>query len=310
MVQTNLLTVTTQNMEYLAAVSEAELWGDAAAEVGVTPSALSQSLAELERRVGVTLFERSGRRRSLTADGEKAAEHAKHVLAAIGDLTRWAVAARAGRSGTVRLGLIDVAAVHHYPDAIKAFRTNFPEVELHLTVAASATLLNQVLSGQLDAALIVAPSQLPDNVTVTLAATEELAIYGPPNQPTGLPATWGPWVTFPAESHTRQHVARALRKLGAEFRIEAESHQPEVLRQMVELGMGWTVLPVAQAEVGPNPLVRAQRPPLLRRDLIVVQRAAASASTASTELIERLLASSTKPQTVEKSPTGKQGSEK
>ena len=52
-----------RQLEYLVAVADEPTWAHAAARVGVSPSALSQGLAELERRVGVALFERDGRRR-------------------------------------------------------------------------------------------------------------------------------------------------------------------------------------------------------------------------------------------------------
>jgi DNA-binding transcriptional LysR family regulator len=48
----HLPNISVQQLEYLAAVHEAPTWHDAAAAVGMTPSALSQGLAELERRLG------------------------------------------------------------------------------------------------------------------------------------------------------------------------------------------------------------------------------------------------------------------
>ncbi|MGK3946708.1 LysR family transcriptional regulator substrate-binding protein, partial [Streptomyces caeruleatus] len=79
------------------------------------------------------------------------------------------------------------------------------------------------------------------------------------------PRRWGPWVTFPAGSRTRAVIAEALREAGAPFEVVAESHQPEVLAERVRLGVGWTVLPVIQAERGPDPLKRAVKPELVRR---------------------------------------------
>ncbi|MBP7596286.1 MAG: LysR family transcriptional regulator, partial [Candidatus Microthrix sp.] len=54
---------------YLRAAARAPSWTEAAAQLGVTQSALSQGIAELERRLGITLFERLGRRRVLTSAG-------------------------------------------------------------------------------------------------------------------------------------------------------------------------------------------------------------------------------------------------
>ena len=54
-------------LEYLVAVQEAETWAEAAANLGVSQSALSQGLAELQRRLGVELFGWNGRRRIPTS---------------------------------------------------------------------------------------------------------------------------------------------------------------------------------------------------------------------------------------------------
>ena len=66
-----------------------------------------------------------------------------------------------------------------------------------------------------------------------------------------------------------------LRRLGAPLDVVAESHQPEVLREMVRLGTGWTVLPVSQAEYGDRPLGGGHL--LTTRNLVMATRAAAPA---------------------------------
>ncbi len=307
----SLLNVSTHQLEYLVAMERSPTLTQAANELGMSPSALSQALTELEKRVGLPLFQREGRTRTLSARGLEMARLADHVLAATRDLTLWARQAGEGRRGTVRMGLIDIAAVGYFPDTLMQFRTERPDVALNLTVAPSGDLLRQVVDGELDAAVVVAPpastqDQAPaetqtattlafgryPEVEVTTLLREDLAVYGPQETAGPRPPVerWGPWVTFPAGSHTRQHIAGAIRALGAEFRVEAESHQPEVLRQMVRLGMGWTVLPVIQAETEPNPLIRARRAPLLTRQLVVVRRRSAPIDPATAELMARLQA--------------------
>ena len=308
-----LLNVTTHQLQYLVTMDRVDTLGDAAELLGVSPSALSQGLSELERRVGLTLFERRGRVRTLSARGREMVAHAERILGATRDLTLWSQEAARGSRGTVRLGLIDIAAVDYFSEALLRFRTDRPDVELHLNVAPSGPLVEQLADGRLDVAVIVEPigpgpsappdglpdpdegavAGHPDLVAIELL-TEELAVYGPPGSARGartLPVDrWGPWVTFPSSSHTRRQVAEAVRALGAEFRVQAESHQPEVLRQLVHLGMGWTVLPVRQAESGPNPLVRARPTPLLTRRLILALRRATPIDPVTAELIERLRA--------------------
>lgn len=306
----NLLNVTTHQLQYLVTMDRVETLSQAAAELGVSTSALSQALSELERRTGLVLFERRGRARSLNGRGREMVAHAERVLGATRDLSLWAQDAAEGRRGSVRIGLIDIAAVAHFPDTLLRFRRDRPDAELHLTVAPSAALVEQVSDGRLDLAVVVEPHGHadvgdaggrpsderslpghPDLVAIDLLI-DELAVYGPPETAGRRPppARWGPWVTFPASSHTRRLVAAAVRSLGAEFRVEAESHQPEVLRQLVNLGLGWTVLPVLQAETEPNPLVRARRAPLLTRRLVAIRRRATPVDPLAAELTARLRA--------------------
>src|SRR5688572_26397008 len=99
--------LTVQQLEYLVAVADARTWAEAAAGIGVTQSALSQGLGELERRVGVTLFERAGRRRVLARSAQPVLDHARAVVAATQNLGEWAVRQRGGDLGELRVGMID-----------------------------------------------------------------------------------------------------------------------------------------------------------------------------------------------------------
>ena len=133
------------------AVADEPTWAVAARRVGVSPSALSQGLAELKSRLGLSLFgcEPVGRRRVLRSSAAPVLDHARRVLALTGDLVTWSDAVRGGRSGRVRVGMIDVAAVVHFPAVIAAFAAERPDVQLTLTVAPSAELLDGVHDGSL-----------------------------------------------------------------------------------------------------------------------------------------------------------------
>jgi DNA-binding transcriptional LysR family regulator len=260
-----------RQLEYLVAVAEEPTWALAAERVGVSASALSQGLAELERRVGVALFDRDGRRRLVRPAAQPVVAHARQVLGLTNDLARWADRIRSGRSGRLRLGMIDAAAVVHYPEHLRRFRTEHPDVDLLLRVSPSAQLLDLLTAGELDLVVCVEPPIVPSGVRLDPLLTEDLAVYGPPGQRIGRPATWGPWVLFPSGSHTRAVIVDLLRRLGAPLDVVAESHQPEVLREMVRLGTGWTVLPVSQAEYGDRPLGTGHR--LTTRNLVMATRA-------------------------------------
>lgn len=280
--------VTVQQLDYLAAVADAPTWAEAAARLGVTPSALSQGLAELERRLGIELFERVGRRRIIAEQSAPVLTYARNVLAQTSDLARWVERARSGSSGTLRVGMIDAAAIGHYPHVLRSFRIDRPDVDLTLRVAASADLLRSLEAGELDVAIVVGPEVRPADIDWVEVLEEPLAVYAPPGVESDDPSTWGPWVSFNATSHTRQLIAAAVLDAGAPFDVVAESNQPDVLREMVRLGMGWTVLPVIQAESEPAPLVRARSAPLLTRRLVAARRAGSVAHPLADALVAQL----------------------
>lgn len=266
-----LINISTQQLEYLVEAASAPTWAEAASRLGVTQSALSQGLSQLERRLAVPLFDRDGRRRVLRANAAPVLQFARAVVAQTRDLGRWADAVQGAERGAIRVGMIDLAAIVHFGSTLQQFRRDRPGVELHLAVGPSAALSEQLAAGELSLAVIVEPAVNTGDFDFTPLLTDKLAVYGPEGMSAPV-EEWGPWVTFPTGSHTRGLVARRLEELGATFEVVAESHQPEVLRGMVALGMGWTVLPVLQAEAEPNPLVPATAEPVLERRLVAARR--------------------------------------
>ena len=280
MVDPTLPNLTVQQLEYMVAAAVSPTRAAAAAGLGVTPSALTQGLAELERRVGVPLFERHGRQTRLRPQAAEVLAHARRGVAETRDLARWAETRRSGSAGTVRLGTIDAVAVHHRAAAIRRHRRVSPDLDLRLTVAPSGALLDSLRVGDLDLVVCVESADPPVGIDTVICLEEPLHAYAPDGAAVGAPATWGPWVTYPDGSHTRSVIAAGLMAVGAPFEVVAESNQPDVLREMVRLGMGWAVLPEAQAEAGVESLERVRRLPIGVRRLVVARRSGAPADAA------------------------------
>lgn len=284
----NLPDISIRQLEYLTAVADSPTWAAAADRVGVSASALSQGLAELERRIGVTLFDTVGRRRTLRPSAQPVLDHARRVVALTSDLTDWSTRLRSANTGRVRLGMIDIAAVVHFPEVLRAFRGEHPDVDLTLSVAPSAQLLGDLRDGSLDLAVCVAPPSVSAGISTVALFDEALRVVAPAHTVIGRPAEWGPWLMFPSDSHTRRVILERLRELGAPLLIAAESHQPEVLHQMARLGFGWAVLPVAQT-TSVDDVVAG--PELVRRLLVLAKRAGSVYDPAADELAARIAAS-------------------
>jgi len=213
-------------------------------------------------------------------------DHARHVVALTRDVVSWADRLRLADTGRVSLGMIDVAAVVHFPDVLRGFRSEHGGVDLRLTVAPSRSLLDDLQRGTLDLVVCVEPPQPMTGIEFVPLLIEPMIVYGPPGVPIDGPASWGPWVLFPEASHSRRLVIDRLRELGASTEVAAESHQPDVLREMVLLGLGWTVLPRSQGESERGELAVGEQ--ILERQLVVAQRAGAVTDPAVDELARRL----------------------
>ncbi len=281
-----------KQLRYLAAAVEHGSWTDAAKELNITTSAFTQGIAELERRLGVVLFAKEGRRRVPTAEASIAVGHARRILDELGALERWATLSQSGDVGTIRAGMIDTAAVHHFGDALVRFRSLHPDLAVHLTVRPSTELFAMLRSGDLDVVIAVAPDEAQD-LAMRPVVAEPLNIYAPPGVRPKQAGEWGPWVAFPESSRTRELIGRALRERGANYDVVAESSQPTVLREMVRLGMGWTVLVTADAEREPHALKPAFATPLAERVLMLAQRNDRPPSAALERFIAMLVSAAT-----------------
>lgn len=181
--------------------------------------------------------------------------------------------------------MIDAAAVGHYPDVIAGFRERHATVEFRLRVAPSGQLLDELESGTLDLVLCVEPGEPRRGIRIDPVMSEELAIITAGEAVPRDSRQWGPWVLFAEGSHTRGVIEQALVDLGAPLDVVTESNQPEVLRAMVALGEGWTVLPKVQAGEG----LRVGRV-IAERSLVLARRDGAAVDPVAEMFAEAVLA--------------------
>ena len=282
---------TIAQLEYLLAAIDTGSWSSGAIEVGVTPSAFGQGIRELENRLGLVLFDKRGRTRVPTTAAIGLADHARRVMGAYEGLDRWVRQTREGEKGAIRAGMIDTAAIHHFGDALMRFRTVHPDLDLRLSVSPSAQLIDELRRDEHDVIISIEPVDI-DDLDCTKLVAEPVYVYGPDGVATAPVQSWGPWVTFPEDSLTRNLAAQTLRSQGVTFNVVAESSQPAVIREMVRLGMGWTVLPAVDAESEPHALRRAVDKPIATRKISLIRLRDRSPSLALQRFIAMMMSES------------------
>lgn len=146
-----------KRMRYFVAVAECLHFGKAALRLNVVQPAISQQIRLLEEEIGVHLIERSSRKVSLTEAGKIYLVEAKRALQHVDMATQAAQEAASGLVGTLTIGFVDNAIWSPFPHVIRAFRKDFPKIELSLVQMARGAQLTALQNGTLDIAVIPGP---------------------------------------------------------------------------------------------------------------------------------------------------------
>ena len=162
----------------------------AAAQLHVTESAVSASLAALQHEVGTALFERHGRGLRLTESGAVFASYARRIL---GLLDESVVATRSGvapESGRLRLGALTTAGEYLVPGVLADFCAAYPDVEVTLEVGVRDHILQRLADHHLD--VVVGGRPLPGRGMVSRATRDNsLIVVAAPDYDADLAsATW------------------------------------------------------------------------------------------------------------------------
>ncbi|MES2354294.1 MAG: LysR substrate-binding domain-containing protein [Pseudomonadota bacterium] len=148
--------VTLQQLRVFTTVAKHLAFGKAADELCVTQPAVSMQIRELERAVGLPLFDREGRRVSLTTPGEYFLVYARRILATLKDAED-AMARMGGiEYGRLTVGLVSTAK-YFLPRLIGQFLIEHPGIDLQLAVGNRKTLVEMIQRNEVDLAVMGRP---------------------------------------------------------------------------------------------------------------------------------------------------------
>ena len=143
-----------RRLHVLATVVETGSITAAASVLGYTPSAISQSVAALERESGTSLVEKAGRGIRPTKAGLLLAEHASTVMAALHDAEAALASFAAGESGRLQVAAFATAGANLVPRALARFQLMHRSVELDLVVADTEEAIAALRAGHTDVAVV------------------------------------------------------------------------------------------------------------------------------------------------------------
>lgn len=269
------MNLTFRQLQVFVEVARAEGVTAAAQRLHLTPQAVSMQVAELERQVGLRLFQREARRMSLTTAGEYFMVHARRLTGALRDAEHEMARLGQARGGRLVVAMVGTAAVF-VPRLLVRFRDEHPGVELRLRVAANREALVRLLvEGDADLAVMGRPPQDLAARAETFAG-HPLAFVAATNHPLAqLPEVSlhrlgeQPFVARESASGTRAIFDEFLRTHGLAPHSVMELAGNGVVTQAVVAGLGVSLLSLhacdSELRLGRLRVLAVPGTPLLRR---------------------------------------------
>jgi DNA-binding transcriptional LysR family regulator len=237
---------------------------------------------QLERSVGAALFERSARSVRPTAVAERLAERSGAALGALSTLEREAAAMVRGEAGSLRLASFATANARIVPAALAAVVARRPNAEVQLDEGEPDEVLDGVLEGTLDAAVVFDYDRDRRDWPVELhraeLLTEPFALAVPPGHRFAgqaevdlAEAATETWICTRADTAGARSLARLAADAGFVPRIVFRSNDYGVIRELVARELGIAMLPaLAWPDGGVRTVPLAGRRPF--RQVLVLYR--------------------------------------
>ncbi|PYN17293.1 MAG: LysR family transcriptional regulator, partial [Candidatus Rokuibacteriota bacterium] len=268
-----------RHLRYFRAVAESKGFREAARRLHVVQPALSQTVSDLERELGVRLLTRNSRSVRLTSEGEVFLKEAKEILAHADRSVELARGAR-GEIGSLSVGFLGSATAFFLPRIIREFRHRFPGVRLTLREMAPTPQIDEFRAGRLDVGF-TRPIPATDDAWLRsecLYRDSLLAVL-----PKGHPASTRPVVPvkqLAAEPFVLFHRAGApelfdaivslCSRAGFTPRVVNEADMMQTVLTLVEAGEGVTLVPACVSNLRGNGVVlRPVEPDTVRIPLMM-----------------------------------------
>ena len=218
----------------------------AAREIGLTAAAAGQQLQQLEKEIGLELFDRTKRSLLLNAHGRSLIEPIQEIVAryeALGSHLK------SDLSGTIVLGALVSTLMGAFGKTLNELKQNFPSLEVKLIAGLSSDFLDQVLEGSIDAAIVTeSPYALPQNVQWTELYKEPMILITPVSKlkrkesvsPIGSNL---PFIRFERNTWTGHLVDQTIKANMLTIKEGMELNSVEALIELVRQGLGYSIVP-------------------------------------------------------------------
>ncbi len=242
------------NFQQLRSVREAVRQGfnltEVAAALHTSQPGVSRQIRELEDELGITLFQRAGKRLTgLTAPGQAVLPIVERLLLEADNLRRAGEDFASAHRGTLTIAATHSQARYALPPAVRDFSAAHPEVLLRLHQGSPKQVAQLLLSGEADIGVATeALSEYEDLVAlpsyrwthaVVVPQGHALARHADRSEPLTLEVlAHHPIITYEPGYTGRAHIDEAFRRRGLAWNLVLSAMDADVIKTYVELGMG------------------------------------------------------------------------
>jgi DNA-binding transcriptional LysR family regulator len=286
-----------RHLEYFVAVAAELNFSRAAERIHVVQSALSASVARLEKELGVELFDRSKRQIALTPAGRVFLDHAREVMHTAHRARTAVNVFRDQLTGTVTVGTLMSWGTLNLPAALEEFRRSNPlvTVQLRQSVAGSAGHLTAIADGRMDLALVSIASPGSQLVRLRELMREPMVFVCESTHPLadrrqiGLADLAGhDFIQFPPGWGIRQRLDEGFAAAGVQPVSAYEVADYAITAELIRHRLAATVMPVSVANRFPDLHTAALRP-VMTWTLSIASAASQTENRAINALVDTLV---------------------
>jgi DNA-binding transcriptional LysR family regulator len=272
----------TLNLDYLRTfldVIELGSFSAAADRLSLTQPAVSLQIRQLEKRLGVRLIERIGRKAQPTGAGAELAAYASEIdalaLRAIEEVGRHAT----GAVGRVRIGTGATACIFLLPPVLRDLRRKFPALQITVSTGNTADIVKAVDENAIDVALVTLPAA-GRMLEITPVLDDEFVVIAPvtmklPTRLTAPALSNLPILLFEPGGNTRRIANEWFRRSGINLNPVMSLGSVEAIKELVSAGLGCAILPsmaVRHEKHRKGLVVRSLTPKVHRTLALVIRR--------------------------------------
>jgi DNA-binding transcriptional LysR family regulator len=286
-----------ETLKVFCDVVETKSFSIAASQNYVTQSAVSQQIRMLEEKYGKQLLERTRGNVQLTPAGELLYQASKEIVHRYHELEAQLQAASKVVAGTVHVATVHSVGLYELSGQLKRFLKAYPQVQLQLEYSRSNKIYDDALRGNVDLGVVAYPTRRP-GLTVVPFREDRLALVCSPQHPLAKhrqvsirKLAGESFVGFERDIPTRRETDRVLRRHGIDSRYVMELDNIEVMKRVVEIGLGIAILPepAVRPEVKGGTLAAVQiSDEVFLRPLGIIHRTGKHFSPATEKFIEFL----------------------